>query len=56
VQRIANATIETFTGQIYVRVRGRQMIFEVSSNRIGTQWQLGAPRFDIKQDGRRGNT
>jgi hypothetical protein len=56
VQRITNATIETFTGQIYVRVRGRQMIFEVSSNRIGTQWQLGAPRFDIKQDGRRGNT
>ena len=56
VQRIANATIEEFTGQIYVRVRGRQMIFEVSSNRIGTQWQLGAPRFDIKSDGRRGNT
>lgn len=56
VQRITNATIETFTGQVYVRVRGRQMIFEVSSDQIGTQWQLGAPRFDIKPDGRRGNT
>jgi len=56
VQRITNAVIETFTGQVYVRVRGRQMIFKVSSEQLGTQWQLGAPRFDIKQDGRRGNT
>jgi hypothetical protein len=44
---------EEFTGQIFTRVRGRQMIFEISSNQLNTCWQLGAPRIDIKPDGRR---
>jgi hypothetical protein len=44
---------EEFTGQIYTRMRGRQMIFKIESNQIGTTWQLGAPRIDIRQDGRR---
>ena len=44
---------EEFTGQIYTRVRGRQMIFKVSSNQINTAWQLGAPRIDVRPDGRR---
>jgi hypothetical protein len=55
IQRIATAPVEEFTGQIYIRVRGRQMIFKVESDRIGTAWQLGAPRIDVKSDGRRGN-
>lgn len=44
---------EEFTGQIFTRIRGRQMIFEISSNQLNTAWQLGAPRIDFKQDGRR---
>ena len=44
---------EEFTGQIYTRVRGRQMIFEIESDQVNTAWQLGAPRIDIKPDGRR---
>jgi hypothetical protein len=44
---------EEFTGQIYTRVRGRQMIFKIDSNTLGTTWQLGAPRIDIRPDGRR---
>lgn len=44
---------EEFTGQIYTRVRGRQMILKVESNQLNTSWQLGAPRIDIRQDGRR---
>ncbi len=44
---------EEFTGQIYTRVRGRQMIFKIGSNQINTAWQLGAPRIDIRPDGRR---
>ena len=44
---------EEFTGQIYTRVRGRQMIFKIDSTQVGTTWQLGAPRFDIRPDGRR---
>ena len=45
--------IEEFTGQIYTRVRGRQMAMKIESNKLGTTWQLGAPRIDIRQDGRR---
>jgi hypothetical protein len=44
---------EEFTGQIYTRARGRQLIFKIASNQIGTTWQLGAPRIDIRPDGRR---
>jgi len=44
---------EEYTGIIYTRVRGRQLIFKMASNQIGTTWQLGAPRIDIRPDGRR---
>ena len=44
---------EEFTGQIYTRFRGRQMIFKIGSNKINTTWQLGAPRIDVRPDGRR---
>ena len=44
---------EEFTGQVYTRYRGRQMIFKISSDQLNTTWQLGAPRIDIRPDGRR---
>jgi hypothetical protein len=54
VTKIAEYNItEEFTGIVYTRVRGRQMILKMSSNQIGTNWQMGAPRIDIRQDGRR---
>lgn len=53
ITRTAVVPIEQFTGQIYVRVRGRQMILKMASTGLGTTWQLGAPRIDIRQDGRR---
>jgi len=56
IQRIVTAPVEEFTGQVFIRVRGRQMVFKVENNLIGTQWQLGAPRIDMKTDGRRGNS
>jgi hypothetical protein len=56
IQRIATAPIEEFTGQVFIRVRGRQMILKIESSQIGTQWQLGSPRIDIRADGRRGNS
>jgi hypothetical protein len=46
--------VEEFTGQINVRVRGRQMSFKIESDQLGCQWQLGSPRMDIRPDGRRG--
>jgi hypothetical protein len=45
--------VDEFTGQLYIRIRGRQMQMKITSNTLGTQWQLGAPRIEIKPDGRR---
>ena len=50
---IPEYTVQEFTGQVYTRLRGRQMAFRASSNTIGTAWQLGITRFDIRSDGRR---
>ena len=56
VIRSTTVPVEQFTGQVYVRVRGRQLVFKVEGEQLGLQWQLGAPRIDIRPDGRRGNT
>lgn len=48
--------VETFTGQVNIRVRGRQMSMKISSDGLGVQWQLGAPRIDIRPDGRGNNS
>lgn len=53
VVRTERVPVEKFTGQVFVRVRGREMTIKVSSNGLGTQWQLGTPRIDIRPDGRR---
>jgi hypothetical protein len=44
--------VQQFTEIIYSRVRGRQMAFKVESNSLGTQWQLGVPKIDVRSDGR----
>ena len=54
VTRTAVIPVEQFTGQINTRVRGRQMSFKIDSTALGVTWQLGAPRMDIRPDGRRG--
>jgi hypothetical protein len=51
--RTATYPIEQYTGQVYTRVRGRQMAFKIEGNQLGLQWQLGSPRIDIRNDGRR---
>jgi hypothetical protein len=48
-----NYTVQQFTEIVYVRVRGRQMAFRVSSDGLGVQWQLGVPSLDLRPDGRR---
>ena len=56
VSRVAAVPVEEFTGQVFVRVRGRQLAMKIESSNLGTQWQLGSPRIDIRADGRRGNS
>lgn len=53
VYKTATYPIEQYTGQIYTRVRGRQIALRISSTKLGTAWQLGSPRIDIRPDGRR---
>jgi hypothetical protein len=54
VTRSATVPIEQFTGQVFVRVRGRQMAFKIESTELGVAWKLGIPRLDMRPDGRRG--
>ena len=46
-------TVQQFTEQVFVRIRGRQMALKVVSNDVGVAWQLGVPRIDTRPDGRR---
>jgi hypothetical protein len=50
-QRVYN--VQEFTQVVYTRARGREMAIRIESDTIGTQWQLGVPRMDIRQDGKR---
>ena len=52
-QSISEYTIEQYTGQVYTRLRGRQMAFQIKSTGLGVAWQLGTPRIDLKPAGRR---
>jgi hypothetical protein len=45
--------VQEFTGQVYTRLRGRQLAFRIESTTLGVAWQLGTPRIDIRNDGRR---
>ena len=45
--------VQLFTEQVYVRIRGRQMAFKISSDTLGVQWSLGSPRIDVQPDGRK---
>ena len=50
---IPQYTVQQFSGQVYTRLRGRQMSFRIESNSLGVAWQLGSPRIDVRPDGRR---
>lgn len=53
VVRSTTVPIDQYTGQVNIRVRGRQMSIKAESSQIGVQWQLGSPRIDIRPDGRK---
>ena len=52
---LAVDTVDEYTDQLDVRVRGRQMAIKVQSTSLGTKWQLGTPRLNMRPDGRRGS-
>jgi len=54
VQASALSPQELYTNQIDIRIRGRQLKLRIDgSDLVGTKWQLGTPRIDIRTDGRR---
>jgi hypothetical protein len=52
-QRVIETSVGRFTNQVFVRARARQMALKVRSQQLGVKWQLGAPRIDLRADGRR---
>jgi hypothetical protein len=52
-RNVVQSTVDTYTNQIFLRARARQMGFRIGSTDIGVQWQLGSPRLDGKPDGKR---
>lgn len=47
-------SVEQYTEQVFVRARARQMGVSIGSSELGVNWQLGAPRLDMREDGTRG--
>ena len=45
--------VYNYTQEVWIRLRGRQLIFRVESDQLGIKWQLGSPRLQIQSDGRR---
>ena len=52
-QRVVESSVNRYTDQVFVRARARQMALKIRSQNLGVQWQLGAPRLDVRPDGRR---
>ena len=52
-QTVRTYAVQQFTPEVYTRVRGRQLAFQISSDTLGVQWQLGNMRIDLRQDGRK---
>jgi hypothetical protein len=52
-QRVIETSVGRFTKQVFVRARARQMALKIRSENLGVQWQLGAPRLDVRADGMR---
>jgi hypothetical protein len=51
--KVTQTAVGAYTGQVFMRIRARQMALKVMSDRLGTQWQLGSPRLDARPDGQR---
>lgn len=45
--------VYNYTEQMWIRLRGRQVAFKISSDVVGIKWQLGVPRLELQPDGRR---
>jgi hypothetical protein len=52
-QRVIETSFDRYTDQVFIRARARQMALKIASEQLGVQWQLGSPRIEMRQDGKR---
>jgi hypothetical protein len=45
--------VGTYTRQVFIRARARQMAFKISCDMLGVSWSVGVCRIDGRQDGKR---
>ena len=53
VTKEASETVEKYTDELFLRLRGRAFSVKIENTGTGTQWRLGIPRVDLRPDGRR---
>lgn len=46
-------SVDEFTDDIHLRLRGRSLTLRLESNTLGSQWRSGAHRLDLRSDGQR---
>lgn len=51
--RTLQATVEEFTTELHVRLRGRSMSLRLDNPTKGSKWRMGTPRIDVRTDGQR---
>jgi len=52
-QPVISTSVDVYTDQVFIRARARQMALKIMSENFGVQWQIGALRLDVRQDGKR---
>lgn len=52
-QRVIQSSVGQYTDEVFMRARARQMALKIRSQGLGTTWQLGSPRLDARQDGKK---
>lgn len=53
VVQSASTPVELYTTETQVRLRGRSVALNITSDVLGTKWRLGVPRINVRQDGKR---
>ena len=50
-RNVIESSVDVYTEQVFIRARARQMAFKIASSALGVNWQVGAPRLDMREDG-----
>lgn len=53
VTQTSVVTVEQFTTQCFIRLRGRSVVYRAESTAAGVTWRLGQQRLGVRLDGRR---